>query len=498
MNGKVALNFCVYILFVISIFILFAKSLFLDSGYLSADSANYLSLSQNLVDGKGFFVASDGRSGSDSTFFAVWPVGYPLLIASVSKLLGVSVFFASKVLNALFLLGSMLIISKVFYPNGVVLSCVLLFSASIEIHSHTWSEVPFIFFLVCLASVIGRIADDPRRISFYVYIGVFLLLSGLFLSRYIGLFAVAPVIAAAAIFYCKGQKKVGVILFITGAFAVLSAALYLLHNKYMTGYATGMPRIPAPESNIELFKALIIALMRELVPPMTIVPIGRVGSPSGIAFILLSLTIYLLIVREIVSSKRNTDIKFNNHEQSFFLIGAAYLAAVVYSRWTTQFDGFSFRLIHPGMLLVFIASFSYVIRRYQVESSSVSACLVALAFLSVLSQGSSTYRDLTAVTYYSATEARKMMYAHVPHGSTVVSFGDIHLRYLRPDIHVASPKFRPYSFFDETWEEFLMALDWSRPVFVQVEERARVDGLFHESVREIIRRNEGRGIFALE
>lgn len=69
------------------------KSWFDPNGYLSADSINYLALAQNLVDGNGFHtIKPNGELG----WFAIWPVGYPAMIAGLPSSLDCRYFGLPK------------------------------------------------------------------------------------------------------------------------------------------------------------------------------------------------------------------------------------------------------------------------------------------------------------------------------------------------------------------------------------------------------------------
>ena len=79
------------ILLFLSLSIIILLNTFFDPNeYLSPDSTYYLRLSKNLLLHEGFgiadYTAPDGKS-----FFAIWPVGYPVLIYIVSRLTGLGI-----------------------------------------------------------------------------------------------------------------------------------------------------------------------------------------------------------------------------------------------------------------------------------------------------------------------------------------------------------------------------------------------------------------------
>src|SRR5699024_8572100 len=83
------------------------QAIFDPNGFVTSDSAHYLQLAQNIIDGNGLHTANyvDGMN----TYFATWPVGYPLLIAVVAFILPVSVLWAAKIVNII-CLGLMLVL----------------------------------------------------------------------------------------------------------------------------------------------------------------------------------------------------------------------------------------------------------------------------------------------------------------------------------------------------------------------------------------------------
>ncbi len=79
--------------------VIFGNSLIDPNGFLSPDSANYLRLAERILEGHPFTVPNDGRPTAFDVHFAIWPIGYPTLIAAVATILPVGTFLASKLLN---------------------------------------------------------------------------------------------------------------------------------------------------------------------------------------------------------------------------------------------------------------------------------------------------------------------------------------------------------------------------------------------------------------
>lgn len=449
-NTKVAA-----LLFLIAVTVILINVIFHNSGYLSPDSTHYLGLAERLLNGFGPFVTDSGRSLAGEVYFAVWPIGYPSMIAVVSYLTGLDVFLASKLLNILLLTASMLIVAESFGSNGPIISLAFLFAAPIMLFSYTWSEAPFIFFLVCFASAVANLLKPIPEARGHRIALAFIFISsiGLFLSRYIGIFFIAPAAGAAALLFIQGRRVLAARLLVVSTLALILALLYLLFNWYMTGYPTGMPRIPAPETHLELMNRLLVAVVKELMIPVVM---HRPLKPEYIVLAIAYGCLVLWLATQLCrSNKEAQGNPYWNYQLSYFVTGLTYLLAIITARWTHQFDSFNVRLLHPGVILLTFAAFSYLFNHYRGASKAITIFIVASVLLSIAGYGYSAYKEVMSENYFKATHERLRRYSDIPRGSIVI-FGDQRLNYLRPaDLHIAYPAARPYQAYDETWERFL-------------------------------------------
>lgn len=87
-----------------------------ETNYLSPDSHFYLRVANNLIDGKGLVGPKEYPfdEKAEESYFAIWPPGYPFLIAVTSYITKTSVFIASKIVNLVFLAFSFLLLYKWF------------------------------------------------------------------------------------------------------------------------------------------------------------------------------------------------------------------------------------------------------------------------------------------------------------------------------------------------------------------------------------------------
>ena len=463
--------------FLVTIFIAMSISIVLKSyfninGYLSPDSSNYLASAQNLINGNGYFVSAYGLTGKDREFFAIWPVGYPTLIFLIAKVTGLSVFWASKVLNIV-LIGAILgIFRSLFKDNAYIYGLIFFFSAYLEIFSYTWSETLFTFALIWFASSIYRIIESPKN-GFLLF--MFLMASSLllFLSRYIGAFSFGLIgLLGLYYFFLKKNKVRAVILISISLVSIALMIGYLYHNYLETGFPTGMPRIPSPETNFQLFIMLIKALVFE-----TVIPIQSFSKIGIVLFGIQFSVIGFLVWKHYQSIK---DAMLSRHMTAltaiFAIVGLTYLFFIILMRWITQFDGYSYRLLGPGTFLLFMSLFTYIL-----DISSEKGKKVFLSFLLVFSilsfllnvpvkilvkygQNNMTYNDTkhNTIDIYSKVE-----------NNSIVVFGPIHLKYLRTDIELRQPFALPYRDHKENWTDFLNRIDpiHTNNIYIMVPEK---------------------------
>ena len=254
------------------------KALLASDGYLSPDSVNYLGLVENLRAGHGLVTANSGRVPLDHTPFAEWPVGYPLLIFAVGALTGLSSFAASKAVSVALFLASAALIARAFPSQDRVLACAMCFASTLEVFAYTWSEVPFTFLLIALAVLTARVLrDDDGAEAGTNALLLFACGAGLFLSRYIGAFAVGHIGLLAVIKLWHRRPRYAVLLTAVDAALTVLISAYLWHNAIETGYPTGMERPPATGTALELAIQLFAALMSELA---VIIPPGTADGPG--------------------------------------------------------------------------------------------------------------------------------------------------------------------------------------------------------------------------
>lgn len=143
--------------------------------FTTVDSGYYLASATNILQGNGHRYAENYRLVWNSIF----PMGYPVVIALISFLSGLSVLWASKVVNVL-ASGVLLVLAwRWFNPNrAILLGCILLLGQFIKLWAHTWSEPLFLCLLLAWAYYFFNF---PTR-----YWPVFFLGMAIMLVRYAG------------------------------------------------------------------------------------------------------------------------------------------------------------------------------------------------------------------------------------------------------------------------------------------------------------------------
>ncbi len=475
----------IIILFIILFvtFLILSLSLINQTGYMSGDSYNYLRLSGRIIEGHGFFLPSNGRENAVERWFAIWPVGYPILISAVAMSLGVSTFLASKILNIILIFLSIFSLYIALGRKGLIASFILLTASSLRNYTMTWSEAPFLTSLIILCLFLGKIINRDFELKNYNLVILFFLLILPFLFRYVGLFVVAPTCLVAIYLFFQGRKRESIFTLVVTFFSLTFCIIYLINNFQLTGYITGMERPPTYGENRFLLSNLIKSILQEFI---LIVPSwdkkNLIQNVVVGAWILFSLFILFIIFKNIKQERNIRNV--NSFSNLFIIFGFIYLCAIIFLRWSSNFShlGFTHRLLNPGFALIFIGFFLWVLDKSKKENKPV----IIFAFVTVvLVATGNLYSNISKYglnTNYSIhINKMKKIYAKLPDDAVVI-FGGRELKYLRPSIKIASPKTISDSKNNETWTDFLSDLEKSAPIFIETHNRLNNYSNYHESV----------------
>jgi hypothetical protein len=465
--------------------IILLNSYFDPNGYLSPDSTYYLRLSKNLISNEGFKIA-DYNSPDGQSFFAIWPVGYPVMIFMMSKLTGLGVVWASKALNLLIIGVILLLFRYMFRGNAPWAGLIFFINANILIFSFTWSEVPFILFLLLISISLYKCVETSGKIVWLA--GLFLTGIALFMMRYIGLISIGITGLIAVITFLRHRWLLSGKLLIIASLQIIFAALYLYNNKILTGYITGGLRALPRESNFVLLNQLFSALKEEAVF------INR-WKPLMISLgLLILLGIYLFSTRK----KSHRDEKFDDLWKYFLFTGVIYLVAIVTIRWFSYITPLDFRFLAPGSFLIILSLAVYLQGKPSVKvMNSHILYLVILATLSInyIPNKYNMYKYVTTGTNYFQNQnyienTRMILEKYkVVEPNSVVVFGSIHLRYLREN--VIPTEIYGKSSLEDMMNYFTQKKDWN--VYINIRDDLNPD-FIHESFIRFMVNNKDKQI----
>ena len=353
-----------------------------ETSYISPDSRYYLRVAQNLVDGKGAVAPRvyPFDKTTEEKEFCMWPVGYPVLIAGMSKITG-DVFLASKALNIL-CIGLMLTIFYLFYKkNAVILGLIFCFHGVLEVYSYTWSEGAFIVGLMGLWQALVQYNDEVITGKRFV-LCTSLLLSFLFVTRYAGIVYI-PFIILIGCYYgiFKNRKDKMLVLLSSCIFPISIVMLYFFYNYIYTGSMTGSERIfPFNETFSVFFLQLFEGLLNEL----TIARNYYFRGYDDILYVTLLIFQLLLLGYVYFELKKNKiKWKWTNDCKTLLLMSFYYLLAIIILRKLSPFDPFNYRILAPFSFPFWVAILLQLVKTnilwIKVRVPFISFLLLSLA-----------------------------------------------------------------------------------------------------------------------
>lgn len=318
------------------------------TNYQSPDSLFYLRAAENILDGKGLLGPTTFPFDQDTeqSYFAIWPMGYPILIALFGMAIP-NLLWASKAVN-LFFLGASFVILYFQYKPVAIWSSFAYFSYGLtEVYSYTWSEGPFLFFLLLLFYGINLKQSQWRVIIISIS------LICLFLLRYAGLiFWVFTLVYLVYLYSNKRKAEAGTIL-VSLIFSGILILGYLSLNYIKTGYITGAERLYL---GMESWADFLYYLSRGILNVFAFARnIWFVGSKD-----LLAIGFLLLQVIVIVFVSIGVKVKFDENHRFMIYSALFYLVMIVCLRAVSPFDKFDYRILSPVFLVVFILFFQVI------------------------------------------------------------------------------------------------------------------------------------------
>lgn len=355
------------------------------TGFISPDSWNYLKLSTSLISGNGCQV--------DGTYFSVFPCGYPALISIISLTTGLDVFISSKIVNLILILSSAFFLYS-FTRNILVTFVYIVNPITLYILQYTWSENVFILAITLLIYSLINIyqSKDEQKIYLTLILGLLLGIT----SRYF--FAPYTFTVFITTWIVLGRKTALKVL----PYFILSGVVfiaYYIYNKNMTGYGSGMPRIPAPESLLYLLVIFIKYSIKQLI-------------------VSIACLIPVLILFKVKTFRENIKSDYISKVAFFILsLGLAYLILAFVLRINSQYDLYGLRTVGFGYVLI-LTSIIYLIFNNTVLRYKHALALLFVGLLStVITQREiyfNLYKDIRSNNLHSFNIVNRLTPLKIP------------------------------------------------------------------------------------
>ncbi len=219
-------------------------------GYLSPDSWFYILIAQGLRQGHGCAL--------HGAYLGVYPCGYPLALALTAPAADTATLMISSKITNLILLGADFWFIWKASRNILVATVVALNPVTLLIALYTWSENLELFCMCGAIYALTRIGAGDRLWRDRALLALVLTI-GCFTRYFFGPFAFLLFIAT---WLSHGRRTA---LRALPAFVVAACfyAGYQGFNLAMSGYTTGMPRVPAPETPYYLVTTFIAAFWHD-------------------------------------------------------------------------------------------------------------------------------------------------------------------------------------------------------------------------------------------
>jgi hypothetical protein len=441
--------------------------------YISPDSTNYLRAAQAIRNGYGFYVNTE--AGDTTTWFSIWPIGYPAMIALVSILTNTDIYLASKILSIVILALICLLLYCRFKKTAWVYALVTLNFGFLQIFWYTWSEQPFILGLIWLSLAVYDIIRT-ERITWLHCLSVGFSVLFLFLSRYIGAFSVG-VIGLLFLYYLytgithrkREHTRKAVCLCITAALVSALIIAYLYTNYTKNGYFTGTERVrPSAIEVLRLFPQLFMAQIMEMRNIFySFVNIQYVA--SFVLYVLCALTTFKLFHQWKGKCRAHIPVA----AFSFLAVGALYWCSIVAMRFSSRMNDFSYRFLFPASALCFLGIVSIIMHNYggwiaNKTSKPIIRALVSIAIILSLFQHVFTNwanTDFKGGTIRGYVEIRRDVvneFIQVPSLSAIIihhANEKIYVNFIRPDLLVVFPSQLLYSSLEQYEHIYVYAVD---------------------------------------
>jgi hypothetical protein len=356
------------------------------TGYTSPDSEYYMEAARSLRDGERFVIKDlYGLHTGDTSaraHFTAWPVGYPTLIYLASSFSQLDFFWASKLLNLLFIGFGFLLMRHLNRQYSFVLASIYCAFTIIEMSSYTWSEGIFMFGCLCFAYLMAAIYNGKQSKKAFALL--LALTTFMFVVRYIGIFTVGFLALAVAYFWLRKKYDTSKKLLFVLLILCIFICAYLGRNHYLIGHPTGIARIHSDmESMGEIAQMTIRSLAGEF---FLIRRYYFTGSPDMLTWLTMALQLSVLFyIGKALRSHQGLmqELRKNTLSHSCLLAALLYLVLLVFLRSMSQFDPINYRLLSPFTFLVLFAAVNYIVALPAQSTALVRAKVLIFCFFAI-------------------------------------------------------------------------------------------------------------------
>lgn len=419
--------------------------------YITADSDGYLREAVNLYNGNGF--SYDGIAGYKS-WFANWPIIYPAMITGMMIITGANAYLASKYVAIAIIALIEIVLLLAFKKDAWVYALSLTNLGVLGLAYHTWSEIPFMLFMLIFALALAKIVSNDK-VSPVWYVLLCFAGTATYLTRYFGIFVwfVAGLyfLMLLIIWWKNKNDKTTLSKLIGLAISAFTSGVtyiaYLAMNKINNGNPTGVSRGTWWDDYHTLTDDLITSLVIEIFNVFGLEVPERISALTvelQVLFVIaVTIGVAILIHNGLnrvwgkAEGNREWLGRYMNTEAVLIITALVYYAMFIVIRYRSSMDTFYFRFFAPATFLLTLGICGLVLRMGLSDKviHGFAAFVTVIVIASLINICQTT--DFTHQNdYYDITCASwDEMYMGIPEKSVVIWSGlDYRSTWYRPDV----------------------------------------------------------------
>jgi len=440
---KKAYKNIIFLIFLIVSTLLLWSSYHERHGYAElTTSIEFLTIAKNILKGIGPYHIYLNLHDGGPMYSSYPQLGYSYAIAGIAFLSGLDVFWASKIVNIIFLLIMIALLCK-YHRNGRILSLALFFATYLLVYIHTWAETGAMLGYLSYAIFSSKIISNNNVNKKYFYYSALAIFFA-FLFRGQGLFLLLP--HAVGFIFLVIKRRPLLHYFLSTLMLICLVGMYYIniyiHNPSKLLFNIGIDNVL---SSAILFKYLLFSLLVELIP------ITSIPYPGGIHFLLflisalvaLSIILILLFVKNLripcPMRDRNSDDRYDDLYEAvwpkvFSVIGVSYLCVLIWYVWTHYCDPFGYRFLCLGTVLLWIAIIDLMLRiKTKGIRHFINTVLIVFVSLSICSAliFPACWRIYRGQNFFSEMDKIRKYVKKIPENAFVFSLESYDIRYMQ-------------------------------------------------------------------